>query len=126
VLKQRRVEIIEAIKRHTDMAAKIHDVASLEKAIAELEIKKKVLEEKLDTNGEYLQKHFVSMALKSVVPKTSFETGPIAAAGNFLKSDKLKEGFTKLASSVTEMASEGMESLLSKFRHRKDDKEQGT
>jgi hypothetical protein len=101
---------------------KIHDVDSLEKAIAELELKKKLLEQKLNANGDHLQKNFMSMAFKSVVPKSTFETGPIAAAGNFLKSDKLKDGFTKLAGSVTDMASEGIESILNRFRARKDDK----
>ncbi|MHA4844653.1 hypothetical protein ACX0G7_10840 [Flavitalea antarctica] len=101
---------------------KIHNVETLEKAIAELELKKKLLEQKLDANGEHLQKNFMSMAFKSVVPKNSFETGPIAAAGNFLKSEKLKEGFTKLAGSVTDMASEGIESILNRFKGRKDDK----
>jgi hypothetical protein len=101
---------------------KIHNVESLEKAIAELELKKTLLEQKLDANGEHLQKNFMSMALKSVVPKTSFETGPFAAAGNFLKSDKLKDGFTKLVSSVTDMASEGVESIVNRFKGRKGDK----
>ncbi|HTE24429.1 hypothetical protein [Flavitalea sp.] len=101
---------------------KIHDVESLEKAIAELELKKKLLEQKLDANGEYLQKNFMSMAFKSVVPKNSFDTGPIAAAGNFLKSDKLKDGFTRLVSSVTDMASDRIESIMNKFKSRKDDR----
>jgi hypothetical protein len=105
------------------MVNKIHDVASLEKAIAELELKKRLLEQKLDDNGEFLQKNFMSMAMRSVVPKSTFETGPIAAAGNFLKSDKLKEGFQKVVGTVTELAGEGMESILSKFRHRKNDGE---
>ena len=102
--------------------SKIHDVESLEKAIEELESKKKLLEQKLDANGEYLQKNFMSMAFKSVVPKNTFETGPIAAAGNFLKSDKLKDGFTKLVNSVTGMATEGVESIINKFKSRKDDR----
>ena len=101
---------------------KIHDVERLEKAIAELELKKKLLEHRLEVNSEYLQKNFVSMALKSAVPKSAFETGPIAAAGNFLRSEKLKEGFTKLAGSVTEIASEGLESIINKFKSRKEDR----
>jgi hypothetical protein len=101
------------------MANQIHDVASLEKAIAELELRKKMLEEKLEENSEFLQKNFMSMAMRSVVPKSTFETGPIAAAGNFLKSDKLKEGFQKVVGTVTELAGEGMESILNKFRQRK-------
>src|SRR5688500_19396696 len=56
------------------MVNKIHDVASLEKAIAELELKKSLLEQKLDDNGEFLQKNFMSMAMRSVVPKSTFET----------------------------------------------------
>ncbi|MET0242591.1 MAG: hypothetical protein ABW174_03945 [Flavitalea sp.] len=99
---------------------KITDTNSLNQAIAELETKKKLLEQKLDANGEHLQKHFVSMAFKSVVPTNAFETGPIAAAGHFLKSDKLKDGFTRLINSVTEMASEGMDSIVSKFKGKKD------
>jgi len=101
---------------------KIHNVATLEKAIAELELKKKLLEAKLDANGEHLQKNFITMALRSVVPKTSFETGPIAAASHFLKSEKLKEGFTKLVSSFTGMATEGVESIMNKIKGRKDEK----
>jgi hypothetical protein len=103
------------------MANKIRDVESLEKAIEELELRKKVLEQKLDENGEHLQKNFVSMALKSVIPKTSFETGPLAAAGNFLKSDRLKDGFHRLMGSVTEMASEGVENIMHRFKQRKAD-----
>jgi hypothetical protein len=98
---------------------KIHDVKSLEKAIAELEMKKKMLEEKLDANGEHLQKHFVSMALKSMMPVNAFESGPLAAAGNFLKSDKLKDGFVKLVTSATNIANEGLESVINKFRNKK-------
>ena len=101
---------------------KIHNVESLETAIAELELKKKLLENKLDANTEYLQKNFMSMAFKSVVPKSTFETGPIAAAGNFLKSDKLKDGFNRLVSSVTDLASDGVESIINRFKSWKDDK----
>jgi len=101
---------------------KIHNVESLEKAIEELELKKKLLENKLDANTEYLQKNFMSMAFKSVVPKSTFETGPIAAAGNFLKSDKLKDGFNRLVSSVTDLASDGVESIINRFKSWKDDK----
>lgn len=100
-------------------SAKIHDVQSLEKAIAALELKKKLLEAKLDANGDHLQKHFVSMAFKSAVP-SSLENGPIAAAGSFLKSEKLKDGFNKLVSSVTEIASEGMESIVNRFKKKND------
>jgi len=104
---------------------KIHNVDTLQKAIAELELKRKLLEAKLDANGEHLQKNFVSMAYRSVVPRTSFETGAFASAGNFLKSEKLKEGFTKLVSSVTGMATEGVESIMNKFKAKKgDDAEQ--
>ncbi|HTF28530.1 MAG TPA: hypothetical protein VK625_06775 [Flavitalea sp.] len=99
---------------------KIHDVQSLEKAIAELELKRKLLEQKLDSNGEHLQKNFVSMVFKSVIPTNSFETGPIAAAGNFLKSDKLKDGFTRLVNSVSDLASEGVETIVNKFKGKKD------
>ena len=102
--------------------SKIHNVESLEKAIAELELKKKLLENKLDENAEHLQKNFVSMAFKSVVPKNTFDTGPIAAAGNFLKSDKLRDGFTRLVSSVTDMASDRVESIINRFKSRNDDK----
>jgi hypothetical protein len=99
---------------------KIHDVASLDRAIAELELKKKSLESKLGESADYLQQNFASMAFKSVIPKTNFETGPLAAAGNFLKSDKLKDGFTNLVSSVTEMATEGIGTLMSKLKGRKE------
>lgn len=100
-------------------SGKINDVQSLETAIAELEQKKKLLEAKLDANGEHLQKHFVSMALRSAVP-SALESGPIAAAGTFLKSEKLKDGFHKLVNSVTEMASEGMESIVNRFKKKND------
>ncbi len=104
---------------------KIHDVESLNRAIAELEQKKKMLEEKLEENGQHLQDNFMSMAFKSAIPKTSFETGPIAAAASFFKSDKLKDGINSLFGSVTEMASEGIESIVSKLKGRKD-REQGS
>src|SRR5918993_4200507 len=84
------------------MKDNIHDLHSLDKAIAELENKKTLLEAKLQTNGNHLQKNFMSMAYRSIVPKSTFETGPMAAAGNFLKGEKLKEGFTKLVGSLTE------------------------
>jgi len=104
---------------------KIHDVESLNRAIAELELKKKALEEKLEENGRHLQENFTSMAFKSAIPKTNFDTGPIAAATSFFKSDKLKDGFNTLVSSVTEMASEGIETIVSKLKGRKD-REQGS
>lgn len=103
------------------MANKIHDASSLDQAIADLGVKKKTLEEKLNASGEHLQHNFMNMAYRSIVPKSTFETGPIAAAGNFLKSEKLKDGFTKLVSSFTEMASEGVASFRNKFRSHKDD-----
>ncbi len=99
---------------------KIHDVNSLDRAIANLELKKKLLEIKLEDNANHLQENFMSMAFKSAVPKTNFESGPFAAAGNFLKSDKLKDGFTTLVSSVTEIATESIGSLINKLKGRKD------
>jgi len=104
------------------MSNKVHDLKSLDLAIAKLKIKKKTLEDKLDASSEHLQQNFMSMAYRSVVPKSTFETGPIAAAGNFLKSDKLKDGFTKLVSSFTDMASEKVDSIVNKFKSKRDDK----
>lgn len=104
------------------MSHKIHDLKSLNGAIADLEAKKQLLEGKLDANGEHLQQNFMSMAYRSIVPKSTFETGPIAAAGNFFKSEKLKDGFTKLVSSFTDMASERVESIVNKFKAKRDDK----
>ncbi|RYY30579.1 MAG: hypothetical protein EOO04_04465 [Chitinophagaceae bacterium] len=104
---------------------KIHDVESLNRAIAALEQKKKILEEKLEESGKHLQDNFMSMAFKSAVPKTNFDTGPIAAATSFFKSDRLKDGFNSLVSSVSEMASEGIETIVTKLKGRKD-REQGS
>jgi hypothetical protein len=76
----------------------IVNAETLDKAIAEQELQVKILEQELDKSVEYLQQHFVTMMLRSMIPKSAIETG----ITEILNNEKLKDGVSRLVNTVTD------------------------
>jgi hypothetical protein len=100
----------------------ITDLQTLDQEILRLRLRAKELEVKIDDSLDYLQDHYSTMAMKSVLPFFSQKSG---FAGSilqiFLQNDRIRDNLGKLAVFLLDKFSDGLEYLTNKLSPQKED-----
>jgi hypothetical protein len=105
------------------MAGKIKNTETLENEIRRLQAQAKVLEDKLDTNLDYLQNNYSSMIMGSLFNKEGIKNSFAGSiAGFFLGNEKLREAISNIVNTLAEKASAGIEKLSERLSKRQSNK----
>ena len=99
------------------MPKNIYNLDTLEKKIYHLQLKAKNTEDKLNDNLEYLQDHYSSMTMNSIVNRSCHHKEKLKEKIiNFIwKNEKVHDGVNKVIDHLADKTSEGMEGLSDKF-----------
>jgi hypothetical protein len=100
----------------------IYDLESLDREIDRLRARARVLEEKIDQSLDYLQDHYSSMAIKSVLPSFLQKSGIAGSVVQlFLQDERLRENLGKLGSYLLDKVSDGLEFVANKLSRGKEE-----
>jgi hypothetical protein len=97
------------------------DLDSLEREIRRLTIKAKRMEKQMDDNLDYLQENYTGMLFNSILPLKSKKKGWASGFVSILTGNpRLQQSLGRLADYLAEKATEGLDTLFSRFFGKKE------
>ena len=99
------------------MPRNYHNLDTLEKEIYRLQLKANNTRNKLNDNLEYLQDHYTSMTVNSVLNRSSCRKEKMKEKVISLiwENEKIQDGLDQIIERLADKTSDGIENLLSKI-----------